>query len=372
MKRLRMAVIGAGHLGRIHARLLKTVESVDLVGVVDPRADSRRQVSDDLDVAGYAHLYDVLGKIDAAIVATPTSSHHDVALELLRSGVHCLVEKPLCATSDEAESLIRAAGGQRLALQVGHVERFNPTLAAVNYRPGELRYLEAVRAGSHSFRSVDVGVVLDLMIHDIDLALTLAGAELSSVQATGLTVVGPHEDLAQARLTFENGCVANLFASRVSPQPQRTLSLFSDELHAWLDLAGKTARLFRPCQELRSGKFDATSLSPAEQQHYKDQQFTELLPLETVRVADHNAILDEQQDFVQGILSGRPVRVPGEAGLAALAVAEGILAQIAANQPASRDESETLPLYSRGAAIPRPHFPLSARAVPAHSLRRAG
>lgn len=349
MKRLRIAVVGAGHLGRIHARLLKTIETVELIGVVDPVAAARQSVAGELGLAAYAHLYEVLGKIDAAIVATPTSSHRDVALELLRSGVHCLVEKPLCLTTGDAEDLIAEARAQRLVLQVGHVERFNPALAALPEWPGKIQLLNARRTSSYTFRSTDVGVVLDLMIHDIDLAFSLAGKKVVDVQASGLAVIGPHEDIAEARLTFESGCVAKLWASRVSPVAQRTLDIYSDGLHASLDLAARTAQLVRPRPELLDGGCDVR----------------DLLPLESVQVEERNAILDEQHDFVRGILEGQPVCVPGEAGRDALAVAEIILDRIAA-QPADEHVISTLPISAAN------RFPRLAEDSTGTALRRAG
>lgn len=350
MKRLRVVVVGAGHLGRIHARLLKTVESVEVVGVVDPVADARHKVTDELGLAAYAHLYEVLGKIDAAIVATPTCLHHGVALELLRSGVHCLVEKPICLTTGEAEDLIAAAAAQRLVLQVGHVERFNPALAALPDEPGEIRMLEARRTSGYTFRSTDVGVVLDLMIHDIDLALVLAGGSVIDVQASGLAVIGPNEDIAEARLTFDSGCVAVLKASRVSPVAERKLNVYCERWHASLDLAARTAQIVRPKPELQNGEIDVR----------------DLLPLESVQIDVRNAILDEQHDFVRGIVEGHPVRVPGEAGRDALAIAEAILEQIAAQSEDRSLVAPTLPIT----AVSR--FPRLAEDSTGTALRRAG
>jgi predicted dehydrogenase len=346
VKRLRMAVIGAGHLGRIHARLLKTVERVDLVGVVDPIAAARERATAELEVAAYAHHYELLGKIDAAIIATPTSLHYGVALDLLRSGVHCFVEKPICTGVAEADALIAAARAQWLVLQVGHVERFNPALAAVEL-PAEPRYIEARRTSSHAFRSLDIGAVLDLMIHDIDLVLSLAGSEVIDVQASGQTVIGPHEDIAEARLTFA-GCVANLWASRISPTVERKLSVFGDEQHVAFDLATGAVQVIRPCAEILQGTFDVRAHSPTEQMAMRERFFTDLLPLETRQAEARNALLDEQREFVSGILEGRPIRVPGEAGRSALAVAERILACIA--ESSQRDESATLPYAARSSS----------------------
>lgn len=343
MTRPRIAVIGTGHLGRIHARLLKTIEQIDVVGVADPLAEARTRAEADLGLATFAHHYELIGRIDAAIVATPTPLHHHVALDLLRSGIHCLVEKPICLTTAEADDLIAAARSQKLVLQVGHVERFNPAFAAAA-TPAEPRYIEARRTGPYSFRSTDVSVVLDLMIHDIDLALSLAGGALVDVQGSGVAVIGPHDDVAEARLTFAGGLVANLFASRASPKPERTLAILGDEKHVSYDLTNRSAQVMRISERVRSGELETDRLSSAEQEQLRKSLFSELLPVETLTASESNAILEEQRDFLAGVQNGRPVRVPGEAGREALAVAEQIMACIAERRADSSEFCETLPL----------------------------
>src|SRR5262245_15209090 len=227
MNRLRVAVIGVGHLGRIHARLMAQASEAELVAVIDPSSEARAAVGAELKIPALAHYQSLLGQIDAAIVATPSRLHHAVAIDLLKHGVHVFVEKPMTLNVGDASDLIAAAAAHDLVLQVGHVERFNPALLAATPHLSEPKYIDAVRSGPFTCRSVDIGVVLDLMIHDIDVVLSLVGDELVSVEALGAAVFGPNEDWAQARLTFEGGCVANLFASRVAWQAQRTMQIVS-------------------------------------------------------------------------------------------------------------------------------------------------
>jgi predicted dehydrogenase len=345
VKTLRTAVIGAGHLGRVHARLLSAVDGVRLVAVADPSPASRRAARQ-LGVETCRDYRELSGRIDAAIVAAPTQVHKEIALHLLSQGVHLLVEKPLARTAAEAEELVAAARRNGAVLQVGHVERFNPALTAAEPLIHRPRYIEAVRAFGHSFRSVDIGAVLDLMIHDIELALSLVRDEVVDVQASGVTVLGPHEDLAEARVTFASGCVANLRASRISDVAERKMSVVCDDLHARLDFAAPSAHVTRTSPHQLPEGFDMAALSAGERNQYKQRLFTELLPVEELEVESTNAILEEQQDFITSIQSNTPPRVSGPQARDALAVADRVLADIAARRR-SRDRaagSPTLPV----------------------------
>lgn len=331
MKPLRIAVIGCGHLGSIHARLLKSLdcsEQVELVAVVDPVESQRQRVAQECQVEACSRHGALLGRVDAAVVATPTRDHHQVAGDLLRAGVHVLVEKPVTRTVDEADHLISLARRRQLVLQVGHVERFNPAWKAVAPHVAQPQYIEAVRAGTYTFRSTDVSIVLDLMIHDLDLALSLAEAPVASVEAMGMGVFGPHEDLALARLKFTNGCVCDLKASRVNFAPQRTMRIFARTAFASIDFAAGTAHLLRPSQAVLDRQVDLTECPPANRARVQETMFQELLPLQTITVERSNAILEEQREFIAAIRTGIPVRVPGEHGRNALAVAERILESI--------------------------------------------
>jgi predicted dehydrogenase len=348
---LRVAVVGAGHLGRIHARLARQLPEWELVAVVDTVPAARNAVAGENQAQGLAHHSELAGRVDAAIVATPTRLHHAIGMDLLRAGVHLFVEKPITSRLSEADELVAAARRLGRVLQVGHVERFNPVSEAIWPRVQRPRYIEAVRAGPYSFRSTDVGVVLDLMIHDIDLALALAGGMPVRVDALGGKVLGPHEDLAQARLEWADGCVANLSASRVSFATQRTMQVFGAEGYAAIDFSTRVARLIRPSERVLRGQIDVEGLDAAEKERLKTVFFEEVLPTEVLQAPPGNAILQELRDFAAAIIGGRAPRVPGEAGRDALAVAELVLASLTSR----RGQSDS-PSTPRHPPIAAPHF----------------
>jgi predicted dehydrogenase len=325
---LRTAVIGVGHLGKIHAQLLAQVAGAQLVAVVDPVAAAREAAAASLGVPAHADHLPLIGQIDAAIVAVPTRNHFDVAHDLLEHGIHVFVEKPITLNVGDASGLIAAAEERGLVLQVGHVERFNPAYLAAAPHVREPKYIEAARTGAYSCRSTDIGVVLDLMIHDIDLVLALASDEVTEVEALGAAVFGPNEDWAQARLTFAGGCVANLSASRVAWQPQRSLQVICRECTVGIDFGAKTAKLMRPSSAVLAGEIDVNQMSLEERSRVKAHLFTDYLHLTDLPVADSNALLEEQREFVAAIRGERAVRVTGQAGRQALDVAERVLAEI--------------------------------------------
>jgi len=328
VKQLRLAVIGAGHLGRIHARLAQQHESAELVAVVDPSEPARDQIRESCSVATFSDYQEILGSIDAAVIASPTPLHHRIAKDLLSSGIHCLVEKPITVTLDEANDLIATAEENSTVLGVGHVERFNPAYAsAVPYvtRP---KYIEAERSGPYTCRSTDVSIVLDLMIHDLDLVLSLVRSPVKQVDAMGAAVFGPHEDIAQARVTFENGCIADIKASRASFKPAREMHIYSERGYANIDFATRTTRTIRPCSQLMQRQIDVDSLSPAEKNDIKENLFTKYLPLEEFPAAEANPLLDEQADFLDAIRTGRQPRVSGPEAKNALSAALAVLESI--------------------------------------------
>jgi predicted dehydrogenase len=329
---LRIAVIGCGRLGTFHAQKLARMPDVQIVGVIDPLPGGRERLAAELDTAAHDSHSRMVGKVDAAVIATPTIFHHQVAVDLLKGGAHLLVEKPLCATVAEADELVDLARRRKVVLQVGHVERFNPALDAVAPSLQHPKYIEAVRASGFTFRSMDIGVVLDLMIHDIDLVLSLVRSRLRSVDAIGVSLLGGHEDAAHARLTFANGCVANLSASRVSYEPVRKLQIWAARTYANIDLAARTTTLVRPSETLLRGEFHADRLTPEQMEHYKTHLAKEHLPREEMCHDAVDALALELEDFVESIRTLRQPRVNGQAGRDALAVAEQILASIAAHR----------------------------------------
>ena len=329
MSFLRLAVIGAGHLGRIHTRLLESHEQIAVAGVVDPNPKACQSVSAEFGVPAYSHHLDLANQIDAAIIATPTVFHHQVALDLIGQGVHTLIEKPLTHSVPHADALVRAAAEQNVVLQVGHVERFSPALSAIQPHLRDPYFFEASRTSAYTGRSTDIGVVLDLMIHDLDVVLSLVQQPVVDVEAVGSTVIGPHEDMAHARLRFANGCTANLHASRVSPQAQRTMKAYTAEYAAAIDFSELTASLL-PLRDTTShaawqsqatsGQNAATSASPLE------------LPWTGLTVESNNPILEEQRNFLDCIRSSQTPRVTGKQARDAVAICQQITRQIQSNQ----------------------------------------
>ena len=329
---VRLAVIGVGHLGKIHARLVQNLPGARLVAVVDPVAELREQVASELRTAALSSHEPLAGQIDAAIIATPTRFHYAVALDLLRRGVHVFVEKPITLSVSDADELIDTAAAKQLVLQVGHVERFNPALTAAQPHLAEPKYVDAVRAGSFTCRSTDIGVVLDLMIHDIDIVLSLVQEEVISVEALGAAVFGPNEDWAQARLTFAGGCVANLAASRVAHRQERTMHVVTPGCFATIDFAARQTKLMRPSDAVLSGEVDVNALSLDEKTRLKEQLFTDYLPLTDLPVTEANALQQEQADFLAAIRGQSAVQVSGRDGRNALDVAERILTSLAGHR----------------------------------------
>ena len=360
MKNVKLAVIGAGHLGRIHARLVQQLEHVELVAVVDPVAAARNAMAEELGVQPYADYREILGKVDAAILATPTATHHEIGVELLQHDIHLLVEKPIALDTAEADDLVDTARRQARVLQVGHVERFNPALARVLPHIHEPKYIEAKRHSAFPFRSTDIGVVLDLMIHDIDVVLSLVRSPVRSVEALGMGVLTSYEDTANARITFENGCVASLSASRVSYESERSMQIWSAESFASIDFGLRTTTVVQPREDILQGRFSVDALSAEEQAHLKRHLFDELLKKETIEGAEGNALLDEQRDFVDSIRSARAPRVSGEAGRDALVLAQQILDQIAEHRwegvSGSRIGPQALPPVAAAQILRGPHW----------------
>jgi predicted dehydrogenase len=325
---LRVAVVGAGHLGRIHAKLLKQHSSVEIVGVVDPVPAARNLVESDLQLPTYAEIESVIDRIDACVIAAPTTHHYRIAARMLRQSVHCLVEKPLVLSGVEAVDLVELAEQMGVVLQVGHVERFNPAWQAAQSLLHDTRYVETQRCSGFSGRSTDIGVVLDLMIHDLDLVLQLTDSPIRRVEAFGQALFGKHEDWASARIVFDDGCVASLKASRVAPQPLRTMHAVTAQGWVDIDFSGPTARVIEPCSAIASHQVDFDQLAPERKQSVREGLFSEWLPKRDLEVIPCNAILEEQKDFVQAIESHGSPQVTGVQAARTLEVAERILTSI--------------------------------------------
>ena len=361
MSKVRCAVVGAGRLGGFHAQKLAKRDDVDLVAIVDPFEANCRRVATECNAESLTDYSGLLDRIDAAIIASPTTLHFSLAKDFLEAGIHVLVEKPICPTWSEADQLVAIARRNHVVLQVGHVERFNPAFQAAAGQLQNPKYIEAVRANGFTFRSTDVGVVLDLMIHDIDLVLSMVHSPVRKVEALGVSVLGGHEDMANARLEFECGCVASLSASRVSHDPVRKMQVWSARAYAGIDFATRTAAMVRPSETLLRRQFRVDGLSQEELTYHREHFESEHLPREQLAFEPVDALALEQEDFIGSILAPREPLVSGAAGRDALAVAEQILAKINAHCWDSSLDGPAGPMgLPRRHIIPAPHFELPA------------
>jgi predicted dehydrogenase len=259
--RVRIAVVGVGALGSHHARVYAGLPEVELTGAVDIAPGRAEAVAREYGCAPFADYRDLLGRVDAVSIATPTTLHAPIGEAFLRAGTHVLVEKPIAATLEEADRLIRAAGETGKILRVGHVERFNPAVQAVREVVRRPRFFEAHRMGVFSPRSLDVDVVLDLMIHDLDIITLLVGAQPVSIQAVGIAILTPRIDMANARLQFADGCVANVTASRVSMEKIRRLRLFHADEYISLDYSLQQAAIFSLDRAALAGSITAGAIA---------------------------------------------------------------------------------------------------------------
>ncbi len=301
---MRAVVVGVGHLGKHHARILASLPGVTLAAVVDTDLERAGQVAAERETQAYAEVSQVPGTIDVAVVAVPTESHARIAQGLLELGVHTLVEKPITQTVAEADALIAAAKSRGVVLAVGHSERFNPAVLAARPYVKDPRFIEVHRLGQMPGRSLDIDVVLDLMIHDLDLILSLVPSEVEGVEAVGVPVLTPRIDIANARLRFANGCIANLTASRISREPVRKIRFFQQDAYVSIDTAAREVELWR----LVPQPTGAPTIGGGK-----------------LEVAGDEALKGELEDFLGAVRDGRAPAVSGEQGRAALALATRIV-----------------------------------------------
>lgn len=245
MDRLRVGVIGVGHHGRQHVRIYKELPGAVVVAVVDTDSERLEQVAEEWGIAASNDYGRITSEVDAVSIATPTTSHHKIASHFLGAGKHVFLEKPMAATVEEAEDLIRLADRNESVLQIGHVERFNPAIKALTELLNDPRFIECHRLSAYNPRGCDVGVVLDLMIHDIDVILTLVRDDVKSISGVGVEVLSDSEDIANARIEFEKGCIANLTASRVSPESMRKIRVFQRDAYISLDYGKQEGLIYR-------------------------------------------------------------------------------------------------------------------------------
>lgn len=314
MKKLRAAVVGVGYLGNFHAQKYASLPDVELAGVADSDPKRSAEIAATLGTTAFTDYRDLAGKVDVVSIVVPTVMHHEVASFFLNHGVHVLLEKPVTTTVAEARDLISIAAGKGLIFQVGHLERFNPALDAVRNiinRPG---FIDATRVAPYKPRGTDVSIVLDLMVHDLDLISTIIGSGVRSISASGACVYSSTPDIANARIEFENGATANVTASRISLKSDRSMRIFQEDAYISVDFQNRKASI------CRKGDGESSPGVPA-------------VSVEEIDVPQKDQILAEIQAFIDSVLTGKPPVVSGVDGMKALETAllieEKILENIA-------------------------------------------
>jgi len=302
---IRAAVIGVGYLGKEHARIYHQLPSAELVGICDVDSDKAERAQN-LGVPFFKNYRDLIGKVDAVSIATPTSSHFAIAKEMLDAGIHTLIEKPITLKLNDADHLIDLAIEKNCAMQVGHIERHNPGLKRIGEIAKNIRFFEVHRLGPFAGRIKDCGVVLDLMIHDFDIVMNLVNSEIVSYDAVGINVLTPFEDIANVRIKFKNGAVADITASRLTPDKQRKIRIFQEDAYISLDYESQSAKIFRK-QGLN-------------------------ITQETVDAEKSEPLKEELSFFIDGIRSGRSLGKPDEAARNALQFAIEVVETIQKSQ----------------------------------------
>jgi predicted dehydrogenase len=305
MKKLRIGVVGVGHIGSNHARIYSELRNAELVAILDIDPARADEIGGKYKAKAVASLNEFAGMVDAASVATPTSAHFSIARDLLAQGKHLLIEKPITEKTSDARDLAQVAAEKGLVLQVGHVERFNPVLSALEQRLTHPRFIEAHRLSPYPNRSTEIGVVLDLMIHDLEIILHLVDSTLENIDAVGVPVLSRGEDIANARLRFASGCIANVTSSRISPERMRKIRVFQEDAYLSLDYQGQSGEIYRRV----------------------DGQITR----EPVAIEKEEPLRQQLASFVDCALTGGEPRVSGSHAAAALELAVEITRRIAAS-----------------------------------------
>lgn len=323
MQKTKVGVIGTGHLGRFHTKLFKEIDSCEMIGIFDLDYQLANEVANEFNIQSFDLMDNLLQHCDAVSIAAVTSAHHSIAKECLSRGKHVFVEKPITATIEQAQEIVKLARDKNLILQVGHVERFNPALLSLDNFELKPMFIQSDRLAQFNPRGTDVAVVLDLMIHDIDIILSLIKSEVKKVEASGVAVVSDTLDIANARIEFENGAVANVTASRISQKKMRKMRIFQKDSYISIDFDSGLSEIFR-------------LISLEETPHPATINYGEIgigekkkrIIYEQPEIKEVNALKHELNLFINSVqTNSRPV-VSGEDGLKALVVAQQIINKI--------------------------------------------
>ena len=323
MTKLSVGVVGVGHLGKLHTKMFKQIDNCELVGVFDSNSEQAKLVADEFGVQVFSSIDELLSKVKAVSIAATTSAHYEVAKKCFENNIHVFVEKPITATIEQGEELVKIASDRKLKFQVGHIERFNPGLLSLESFIVDPMFIQSDRLSQFNPRGTDVAVVLDLMIHDIDIILSFIKSDVEHIDANGVAVVSDHIDIANARIQFENGAVANVTASRISQKKMRKMRIFQKDHYISLDFVTGASEVYR--------------LQPVDQAALPTSiSFGEIgvgdkkkrLIYEQPESKEINALNYELQLFVNSVLDDKKIIVSGEDGLRALKVAEIIIKKI--------------------------------------------
>ncbi len=327
MERLKVGVAGTGHLGKLHAKMFTAIPNCKLTGVYDINQLQSKTASEEFGTEYFDNLQDLLKVVDAVSVAATTSAHYDIAKECLNAGKPVFIEKPITATIPQAEELVKLASDKNLNLQVGHIERFNPALVSLERYILEPKFIQTDRLAQFNPRGTDVAVVLDLMIHDIDIILSLIKSKVQQIDASGVAVVSDSIDIANARIKFENGAVANVTASRISQKKMRKMRIFQRDNYISLDFITGLSEVYRLVpldQDTGSTTISFGEMGVGEKK--------KRVIYEQPEIKEQNALQYELQLFIDSVLTNTKPVVTGEDGLRALRVAEQILQKIQESQ----------------------------------------
>ncbi len=323
MRKIKIGIIGTGHLGKIHTKLFKEVENCELIGIYDQNIEQANIVGKEFNVKVFDNIEKLLDEVDGVDIVATTSAHYDLVKVSFAKNKHVFVEKPITKHIWEAEELVKIAGEKKLILQVGHIERFNPALISLEKYQLNPLFIQTDRLAQFNPRGTDVAVVLDLMIHDIDIILSLVQSEVKSVNASGVAVVSDNIDIANARIEFENGAIANVTASRISQKKMRKMRMFQRDAYISLDFITGVAEVFRlvPPNNMPEGNFMAFG-----EMGVGDKK--KVVVFEQPEFKEVNALKMELELFVGAIVKGENPIVSGRDGLKALRVAELIISKI--------------------------------------------
>ncbi|KAA3648535.1 MAG: gfo/Idh/MocA family oxidoreductase [Bacteroidetes bacterium] len=316
---LKIGVLGAGHLGKIHIRLIQEIKDFELIGFYDPNKEASKSVAEEFNIKAFDNIEDLIEQVDAVDIVTPTLSHFDCAVKSIKQSKHIFIEKPITNTVEEARQLIQLAEEANVKVQVGHVERFNPAFIASQPYVKHPMFIEAHRLAQFNPRGTDVSVVLDLMIHDLDIVLSMVKSNVRRISASGVAVVSDNPDITNARIEFDNGCVANLTASRISLKNMRKTRIFQKDAYISIDFLEKESEIVRLSEVVGEPDPLSVTIDLGEGKGQKEIYF------EKPDVAPNNAIKEELLSFLSAIVNNTNTAVTIHDGFLALDIAHQII-----------------------------------------------